>query len=122
MAEGLVTYSIDKMRVTRPKGKTAERNPERVFTVSGVFYSTVEDDKGKTVRKDKLSFASKNVDVEDTANPGFAIDTDKGLLTLPEGKRGRTAAEGMAQGDILAVLDALRNPEPEAEAEAEAEA
>lgn len=115
----LVTYSIDRMRVTRPTGKTKDRNPERVYTVSGVFYSTTVDEKGNVVRKDKLTIPSKNIDIEDVMADGFALDVANGMLTLPEGKRGRTAAAGLDAATIAAELAALKNPEPEPEPEPE---
>jgi len=111
----LVTYLVERMRVTRPTGKTAERNPERLYTVSGVFYSTETDADGKVVRKDKLSIPSKNIDKSDALADGFALDLSAGTLTLPEGKRGRTAAQGLDADSIAAELEALRNPEPEPE-------
>lgn len=114
----LVTYLVTNMRVTKPKGKTAERNPERVFTVTGTFYSTELDPKGNIVPKDKLSIPSKNVDREDIVE-GWALDPVNGILTLPEGKRGRRASEGLTAEEIAAELAALA-AEPEAEPEAEA--
>lgn len=115
----LVTYIVDRMRVTRPNGKTAERNPERVYTVSGVFYSTMEDETGAIVRKDKLTIPSKNLDRDDVLAEGFAIDVRTGFLTLPEGKRGRTASMGLDEDTILAELAALRTPVPTEEAATE---
>lgn len=104
----LATYIVDKMRVTRPSGKTAERNPDRVYTVHGTFWSTDTDPKGKLIRKDKLSIVSKNVDYADVMAEGFAVNLSAGTLTLPEGKRGRTASASLSESDILAELAAIR--------------
>lgn len=106
----LTTYLVEKMRVTIPSGKTAERNPERAFAVSGIFYST-EEKNGKLVRKDKMSFASKYVDVEDVNVDGFQLDVEKGILTVPAGEKGRKAAEGITQDAIAARLAELRKVE-----------
>jgi hypothetical protein len=103
-----VTYFVDRMRVIRPTGKTKDRNPDRVFTVNGVFYSTERDAKGNIIVKDKLSIITKNVDVDDAKSTEFALDVTNGYLTLPEGKRGRVAQAGLAEADILAELAALR--------------
>lgn len=111
----LVTYFVDKMRVTRPTGKTRERNPERVYTVNGIFYSTTTDENGNLVIKDKLSIPSKNIDIEDVRSPGFALDVNAGLVTLPEGKRGRTASVGLSEDEIFAELAMLRGEDIEPE-------
>jgi hypothetical protein len=103
-----VTYHVKGMRVVKPQGKTAERNPERLFTVYGQFYATVEDAKGNLVPTDKLSIVSKNIDYEDAESAAFSLDVASGTLTMPEGRRGRTAAQGLSQDDILAELAALR--------------
>lgn len=103
-----VTYFVDKMRVTRPTGKTAERHPERVYTINGVFYSTTIDPDGDLVVKDRLSIISKNVDRSDIMSVEFSIDLAGKTLTLPEGKRGRMAQSGLSEADILADLASLR--------------
>jgi hypothetical protein len=108
-----ITYTVVNMRFVRPSPKVAEKNPERFGTVYGTFY----DAEGM-----KLSITSKNVDREDALSDEFAISVESGTLTLPEGKRGRKAAHGLSDSDILSVLTALRNPEPEAEPEAKPEA
>lgn len=109
----LATYLVDKMRVTRPGPKTAEKNPERVYTVSGTFYSTEQDDDGNLIRKDKLTVPSKNVDKSDILSEGFLLDIANGILTVPAGERGRKAAESLDADTIAAELEALRNPTPE---------
>lgn len=109
---GLVTYAIDKMRVTRPSGKTAERNPDRLYTITGTFYSTETDAKGKVTRKDKLTIPGKNVTREMALSDGFAIDLAKGFLTMPEGERGRRAFESLTAEAIALELAALKNPTP----------
>jgi hypothetical protein len=109
---GLVTYSVDKMRVTRPSAKTAEKNPDRLYTVTGTFYSTETDAKGKVTRKDKLTIPSKNVTRAMALTEGFALDIAKGLVTLPEGERGRKAFASLTAEDIAKELLALKNPAP----------
>jgi hypothetical protein len=99
-----VTYFVDRMRVLKPSGKTAMRNPERVYTVNGIFYST--DEFGQV--KDKLSIITKNIDYSDVQSPEFALDVRNGFLTLPEGKRGRIAQQGLSEDEILAELSYLR--------------
>jgi hypothetical protein len=112
-----VTYFVDRMRVTRPTGKTRERNPERVYTVNGIFYSTTIDDAGNLVPKDKLSIPSKNIDIDDVQSFDFALDVRNGFVTLPEGKRGRTASVGLSEDEIFAELAYLRGEENETETE-----
>ena len=108
-----ITYTVTSMRFVRPSAKVSERNPERFGTVYGTFF----DAEGN-----KLSITSKASDNDDATNPEFAISVANGLLTMPEGKRGRRATAGLNDEDILSALDALRNPEPEADVEPEAEA
>ena len=121
MATDLVTYIIDKMRVVPVSGKTAENNPERIYTVHGIFWST-EHKNGKLVRKDRLSIVQKNLDESDVLADGFAVDTATGTLTIPQGRKGRRAFAGLSQEQIMADLAALRGetsddesdePEPE---------
>jgi hypothetical protein len=104
----LVTYLVEKMRATSPTGKTAERNPDRWKTVTGTFYSTKVDEKGKLVRKDKMSYPVKYVTKEDALTEGFVLDTKNGILTMPAGEKGRKATEGEDQATIDADLEALR--------------
>lgn len=111
----LVTYVIHNMRVTQPTGKVATDNPERVFTVAGTFHKSTVDAKGNLVAGDKLTFASKNVDREDALAEGFVIDPVNGILTLPEGQRGRTAREGLSVDAIDAALSALRTSSEDAD-------
>ena len=98
----LTTYSIDKMRVTKPKGKTAEKNPDRALTVTGIFYSTEADAKGKLLRKEKLSIAVKYIDHED--KPLCTVNMADGILTIPAGERGRKAEASLTQEEIDALL------------------
>lgn len=104
----LVTYLIENVRATAPSGKVAEANPERLLTVSGTFYATDTDAKGNLVQKEKLSFASKNIDKDDATAEGFAFDPVNGILTMAQGTRGRTRAEGLAVDDITAILASAR--------------
>lgn len=104
----MVTYYVDRMRVTRPSGKTAARHPERLYTVNGVFYSTAMDPNGNLVVKDKLSIISKNIDMGDVKSPEFDIDLANNLLSMPEGKRGRMAQMGLSEDEIFADLNNLR--------------
>jgi hypothetical protein len=103
------------MRVIRPSGKTAARNPERVYTVNGIFYSTTENPDGTLTVKDKLSIITKNVDMGDIHSPEFAIDVRNGYLTLPEGKRGRVAQAGLSEAEILAELAYMRGEDIDTE-------
>jgi len=94
------TYRIDNMRFVQPSGKTAERNPDRFGTVYGEFHS--ED--GKT----QLSITSKTISKDEAKNPATVIDLTNGILTLEDGRRGRTASKGLSQTDIEAQLKLLR--------------
>lgn len=107
-----VTYFVENMRVTKPGAKTQERNPERVYTVTGTFYATVEGKDGKLTRGDKMTVPSKNIDNTDVLSDVFAIDLKNGILTLPTGKRGKPASEALSEDAILAEIAALRNPTP----------
>lgn len=104
------TYFIEKMRVTRPGKAASARHPERLYTVSGTFHSTTTDDKGKVTRKDKLTTISKNIDREFVTDAGFVLDVVNGILTIPEGQKGRTASIGLDADTLAAELAALRNP------------
>jgi hypothetical protein len=94
-------YNVAKMRVIFPKGKVAERNPDRFATVYGVFHNS---------KGEKLSINSKAISREDALDPSFALDISAGTLTLPDGQRGRTAAVGADAKSIADALAALRNP------------
>jgi hypothetical protein len=94
-----VTYKVAAMRVTFPKGKVAAKHPERFATIHGTF----SDAKGQ-----KLSIVSKNVSVEEAANPLTVIDPIKGLITLPAGERGRKPEVGENSEAINAALANLR--------------
>ena len=99
-----VTYSIDNMRAIVPTGKVAQDNPERFLTVHGSAFYPV-DEKGK--RGEKLSITSKAIDKAEAQSEGFAIDLEKGTLTLPQGRRGRSATEGLSVADLTAYLATL---------------
>ena len=100
-----ISYAVTNMRVTFPEGKVAEKNPERFATVHGEFHQIVN---GKP-QKDALSIVSKSIDNETAANPLTVIDLPNGTLTLPEGRRGRQAAESVSQDALAERLAALRN-------------
>ncbi len=100
----VIRYQIEGMRVNPPGDKTAERNPDLVFTVSGTAFHTL-DDKGKV--KESLSITSKPVTREQATNPDFGIDLTAGTLTLPEGRRGRQASAGIDQSAVDALLASL---------------
>lgn len=99
-----ISYLVTDMRVTFPEGKVAEKNPERFATVHGSAFYAV-DEKGK--RGEKLSIVSKNIENEDATDPTFSLSLETGTLTLPEGRRGRKAAEGVSQDAIAERLAAL---------------
>jgi len=99
-----ISYQVVDMRVIFPEGKVAEKNPDRFATVHGSAFYAV-DEKGK--RGEKLSITSKVIDNEDTQAEGFALSLENGTLTLPEGRRGRKAADGVSQDEINARLAAL---------------
>jgi len=105
-----VSYIITNMRLVAPSKKVAEKNPERFATVHGTFHDA---------ESNKLSITSKNIDREDALSDDFAVSVENGTLTMPEGRRGRKAAESLTDSAIADALELLRNPEPEVEAEAE---
>lgn len=96
----MATYKIAKMRVVRPSEKMREKHPDRFATIFGVF----SNEAGQ-----KLSITSKVITIEEAMNSATSIDIAKGILTLPDGKRGRTETTGLTQDDIEAELNSLRN-------------
>ena len=100
----VINYRITNMRAVFPEGKVAEKNPDRFVTVYGEFHPVGANGKPG----DALSITSKAIDVETASNPLFAIDVDAGTLTLPEGRRGRTASESVSQDTLAERLAALR--------------
>lgn len=112
-----LSYLVESMRVTFPTGKVAEKNPERVMTVTGKVWHAVEN--GKPTG-DPLTITVKNIDRDDVQHPDFAIDPEAGTLTLPAGERGRKPSAGQSTDAILARIAAIRAG-GEAEADAEAE-
>ncbi len=94
------TYTVENMRVVIPKGKTAERNPDRFATVYGDFY----DAKGNP-----LSVTQKVITNDLAQNDETVIDIENGLLTLPSGERGRKPSASITQDDVNSLLDSLRN-------------
>lgn len=115
----LTSYFVREMRVVKPSGKTAERNPERRYTVHGIYHTASINADGSVTVGEKLSIRSKNVDAEHIVE-GFALDLTNGILTLPEGERGRKAAVSLSQEEIDAELAALRgaaNSDPTSEPE-----
>ena len=111
----ILVYSIDKMRVTRPTqgGKVALANPDRVFTVKGVFHAGTVNPDGTVKRGEKLTIVQKEITTDMVADSNLRIDLDAGILVLMGGDKGRTASAGISADEITAALAALRNPEPE---------
>ncbi len=99
-------YWIENMRVIPASAKVQEKNPDRVFTVNGTTFYTV-DEKGKAA--DKLSITSKSIDKATALLPEFSIDLEHGILTLPEGRRGRTASLGISQDEVNNLLESLKS-------------
>jgi hypothetical protein len=95
----MATYNIAKMRVVRPSAKMAAKHPDRFATVFGIF----ANEQGQ-----RLSITSKVITIDEAMDSETVIDIVNGYLTLPDGKRGRTAAEGLSQDDIEAELNSLR--------------
>lgn len=96
----MATYKIAKMRVVRPSEKMTEKHPDRFATVFGIF----SNEQGQ-----RLSITSKVLTFDEIKSDAFAIDLGKGILTLPDGKRGRTQTVGLTQDEILAELKALKD-------------
>ena len=94
----LMTYRIEKMRVYRPSAKVAEKHPDRLLTIAGLFYT--EDGT-------KLSFTSKSISKDEAKAEGFILDVENGILTVPSGTKGRKAFESISQEDIDSMLDSL---------------
>ena len=98
----MATYIVRKMRVVRPTAKMAMKHPDRFATVFGIF----ANEQGQP-----LSITSKNISFDEARDIDTVIDVQKGILTLPDGKRGRTAAIGLTQDDIMAELEMIRDNE-----------
>lgn len=96
----MATYHIAKMRVVRPSAKMLAKHPDRFATVHGIF----ANEQGQ-----RLSITSKVITFDEAKDEATVIDIVNGYLSLPDGKRGRTAAESISQEDIEAELEALRN-------------
>lgn len=93
------TYHIAKMRVVKPSDKMREKHPDRFCTIFGVFHNDQDQ---------PLSITSKVISFDEAKDATTDIDLLKGILTLTDGKRGRTESIGLSQEDILAELEALR--------------
>lgn len=93
------TYKIAKMRVVKPSDKMAEKHPDRFCTIFGIFHN----EQGQP-----LSITSKVITFDEAKASDTVIDLAKGILTLADGKRGRTETVGLSQAEILASLKALR--------------
>lgn len=91
------TYRVEGMRVLRPSDKTAERNPDLLFTVVGKFFT--EDGTPLTIAQKAIT--------KDIAQ-SVTIDVAKGLLTVPAGQRGAPKRESASQADIDAMLASVR--------------
>lgn len=96
----MTTYKVTNLRVVKPSGKTAENNPDRFLTIFGVFH----DADGK-----EMSIKAKAVSIDEARSSEFSIDLEKGILTLPSGKRGRVASASLSAEDIASELAFLRN-------------
>lgn len=96
----MATYKITGIRVVTPSAKMLDKHPERFATIFGVFHNE------KNV---PLTITSKVITREDALSSEFSIDIAKGILTLPEGQRGRKESPSLSQDDINKQLDALRN-------------
>lgn len=97
----LQKYNVENIRAITPKGKVAEKNPDRVLTIHGAFFN----EKGE-----KLSFSQKEITREMANNPDTVVDLENGILILPAGERGRKAAISVSQDEVNSVLDSIRNP------------
>lgn len=91
------TYKVEGMRVLLP-------NPNRkakdvALTVKGIFYDA---------NGEKLSIRSKDILTTQTANPEFALNLAKGILTIPAGKRGKPQSKGATQAEIDSFLKSLK--------------
>lgn len=95
----MARYNVTQMRVIFPSGKVAEKNPDRLCTVYGVFH----DDNGN-----KLSITSKEVTNADAMHSDTVIDVENGILVLPSGERGRKQTPSVSQSDINSKLSQLR--------------
>jgi len=96
----MATYTIVGMRVVFPKGKVAENNLDRFATVYGKFLN----EKGTA-----FSFTSKAITLDEAKADGFVLDIANGILTLPDGQRGRKEYASVSQDEIDALLTALRS-------------
>lgn len=99
-------YWIENMRVVPATAKVQEKNPERVFTINGTAFYTVNE-KGKPA--EKLSITSKSIDRPTALSGDFSLDLTNGFLTIPEGRRGRTASAGMTQEEVNTLLNSLND-------------
>jgi aromatic ring hydroxylase len=96
----MATYKIAKMRVVRPSEKMREKHPDRFATIFGVF----SNEQGQ-----RLSITSKVITIDEAMDTATVIDVSNGILTLADGKRGRTETIGLSQDEIEAELNSLRN-------------
>lgn len=96
----MATYTVRKMRVVKPTNKMAEKHPNRWATVFGEFYNEAGV---------QMSITCKVVDLDTVKSPEFSIDLAKGILTLPDGQRGKRSFASLTEDDILAELTAIRN-------------
>lgn len=93
-------YRIDNMRVLLPSAKIAEKNPDRVFSITGTaFY----DESGA-----ELSIKSKEVTTDMVNSEGFNLDLKNGILTISDGRRGRRPSVGASEADIEAAILAAK--------------
>ena len=86
------------MRVLLPSDKTAEKNPDLAFTVTGKFFS--EDGSPLTIPQKAITTDML---------PFVSVDIAKGILTLPAGQRGAPKREGASQADVDALLKSAKS-------------
>ena len=94
-------YTVINPRAVTPRGKVADKNPDRVITIHGEFHNEKDE---------VLSFGQKVITREMALNPETVIDLANGILILPAGERGRKASVGETQDSVNSLLDSLRNP------------
>lgn len=106
---GLATFHVSDIRALPVKGKVAERNPDRVLSVSGSFRRVIDTDaKGNPVLSEPMSYTTVYLDRADVQAEGFSLDLENGILTIAEGERGRKAAPGLSADAVAEILAAAR--------------
>lgn len=110
VASGFASFVVDAMRVTFPKGKVAEANPDRFATVTGKAIYPVRgyDAEGNPVLGPAQSAPAKYITIEQASDAGFVLDIPAGTLTIPVKARGRVPSASVTQDELAARLAALR--------------